>query len=369
MLLYVISDEVDDIEVLTSCKKPTQCGTLKSELYNIELYIPTQQSIDVRILPAFELCGQLTSDGSILLPPIVQCAGDIDISKGPLLLSFKSYKHGSGTPSIWYCNDHAAEWQLHDSTSTQQSHDTRYSRVVTAKINHFTQFALGVKPSLNDPYLEAQITQIIHTADGTAPLKAVNSRHRCAQRKFIGNLTDRPMHAVARSMHHVSHQREVEANNVAVEPVINLFHQLSISLGRLFSCSRQTERHIVTKESIGDYYMVAHKSSNTTIQVPYKVPGTWVHQGDKSEAQVVFYSETKRHALSFFKRKTVDIWDVKEIRSGDVVIICPPRLAGRPANGTIKLNAAEGMSTCVQKQVRWLTATAPVPASSRAHER
>jgi hypothetical protein len=84
-------DNDDHIEVLTSCDIATQRGVLKSNWYDIELHIPTAQSIDVRILPAFELCGQLTRDGTILLPPIVQCTGTIDITAGPLLLKRNFY--------------------------------------------------------------------------------------------------------------------------------------------------------------------------------------------------------------------------------------------------------------------------------------
>jgi hypothetical protein len=216
-----VSDELDDIEVLTSYDKLTQPGTLKSEWYNIELQVPTEQSIDVRILPAFELCGQLTSDGSILLPPIVQCKGDIDISEGPLLLSFTSYERESGTRHIWYRSEHSADWQLHE--SIWRSHDTRNIHVVSAEINHFTEFALGVQPLPNAAYFKAQITNTIHTADGNAPLQLIDKNSPYAQRKFIGNLTDRPMHVAARDKHRLLNERSTTANGAGVSLSLSIF--------------------------------------------------------------------------------------------------------------------------------------------------
>jgi hypothetical protein len=79
-------DNDDNTEVLAKCDVPTQPGILKSEWYNIELHVPSTQTIDVRLLPAFDLLGQLTSDGSTMLfPSIVQCTGT---AVGTLKVSF-----------------------------------------------------------------------------------------------------------------------------------------------------------------------------------------------------------------------------------------------------------------------------------------
>jgi hypothetical protein len=111
--------------------------------------------------------------------------------------------------------------------------------------------------------------------------------------------------------------------------------------------------------------MVKH-DQNANAQLPYTIPHDWVKQGGKREAQMVFYSHTKIY-WKYIPAKTMDVYEVIEISSGEVVSICPPRLSEHPSNGTIKLNAAEGVSKCVRKQVGWLTATAtaaaPVAAS------
>eukprot|EP00953_Heterococcus_sp_UTEX-ZZ885_P020458 11444-Heterococcus_DN1.PRE.5 len=357
-------DNDDNIEVLTTCDIATQPGVLKSNWYDIELHIPTAHSIDVRILPAFELFGQLTRDGTILLPPIVQCTGKIDITAGPLLLKRTFYdQEAAGLPSIWYRHEPSDEWKQHASSVEPSESDTN-TVVITVEIKHFTEFALSVAPKPNMSYLRATITKGIRIVEAVGQQSLIGARHPFAQRKFIGNLTGKAMYVVARAIRHVVNEQATSTRSAGLSPAATIL-KVVVSLGQILSCSRSVVQTSAYNESVGDYSM-GRCDPNSITELPYTIPHDFVTQGEQQNAQIVFYTDSDIDTTAT-AAATMDVYDIIDITSGEVVIICPQRLELHPSHGTIPRNAAEGMSICVRGRVGWLNGSVQVaPQNSQS---
>jgi hypothetical protein len=185
----------NDIEVLASLDTYTEAGTLTSEVYGIELTLPVRQLIGVRILPAFDICGQLVSDGtvkSILLPPIIQCDGKLT---GPVDLSFKVFDTDKtiGSMHVWCRSNNKAIWKLHESESSMATYNAiSNTQQVTTTVSHFTEFALGVMPTANEAYLKARVMDVMISPDKKNPPKYKCPDSSNANKKFIGNLLTDP---------------------------------------------------------------------------------------------------------------------------------------------------------------------------------
>jgi hypothetical protein len=377
-----------DIEVLTGYDKQTQPGVLKSKWYNIELHVPVAQSIDVSIRPAFELCGQLTSDGSILLPPIVRCKGNINISEGPLLLQFSLHDHDSGARSVWYRDDPSVEWQLHES-STLQCDDAGTIQIVTAALDHFTEFALGVTPSADAVYIKAKITKTILIAESGAPqnFKLTARTNPYAQQKLIGNLTDRTLFAVVRAADAVIEQESTRSTECGISAE-GSGGGIGFNFGRLLNKSRGSRINTRPHDCTADYIVDRWQSPPSPSQPkPYRIHHEWVSEGGEGQAQVVFYSEntaasTTRNtavgattapsatvAITATTATTadmteLDIWDLHNLQPGHVIIMCPTRLERKALKGTHAVHNKADWSKFVKTILEWTTAAVPPAAAT-----
>jgi hypothetical protein len=245
-----------------------------------------------------------------------------------------------------------------------------------------------VAPKPNELYLTHRITKVIRIVEADGQQSLIGVRHPFAQRKFIGNFTGKAMYVVARARRHVQNEQTTSARSAGFSPAATI-DKVVVSLGQIFSCSRSVVQNSAYNESVGDYSMV-RCDPNSTIVLPYIIPHDFVTQGEQQKAQIVFYtdsdisrdnsgSDTNNSIMKWFTfwgkpttttprttttAATMDVYEIKDVESGDVVIICPPRLELHPSNGTISRNAAEGMSICVREQVGWLNASVQVAAQN-----
>jgi hypothetical protein len=344
----------DNTELLATCDVPTQPGVLRSKWYNIELHVPTEQSIDVRILPAFDLLGQLTPDGSTMLfPPIVQCTG---IPVGTLKLSFDVHASDTHVDSlqIWYRNDTSGAWSKHDATIIQYDKITN-TRSVVASITHFTQYILVLDlHHLTDDYIERTISRNIvleSNEDGLKPKRAFWNPY--SEKKFFGNLTDTRLEVYAKAAGTTT-TGNTNTGTLTIAPAVHGISVASLSGAHATTASNQTTPFVVTY-SIDPWSLRALP--------PHNLPIKEINQGGaRIAAQIAICSDiiisttltsnsttalattpassstalvttpsNSSTAISAGSNKEFVLWDIKELRSGQFIVMRQQRMnADRP---------------------------------------
>jgi hypothetical protein len=335
-------DNDDNTEVLATCDTPTQPGILKSEWYGIELHIPIEQSIDVHILPAFDLLGQLTSDGSTMLfPPIVQCTGT---AVGTLKLSFDvhaSDTHVDGL-QIWYRNDTSGDWSKHDDTSLQYDKITN-TRSVVASITHFTQYIQVL--NLHD----LKGDYIYHTISRKAVLEGGSDNPKrtiwnpYSEKKFIGNLTDTRIEVFARAAGTTT-TSSTNTNSATLAPAVKQVTVGSIGTAR----ARTAGNECPISTSFATYSIEEWLPPSPPLLI-LKLPVIAINQGYPiTAAQIAICSDitssntptssSSSTALTAAPSSTLIttssaefvLWDTKVLGSGEFIIMRQERIkAGR----------------------------------------
>eukprot|EP00953_Heterococcus_sp_UTEX-ZZ885_P036399 18744-Heterococcus_DN1.PRE.5 len=350
----------DGIEVLASRDECSE-GTLKSNLYGIELQLPVSQMIDVRILPALDLLGHVTEDGSVLLPPIVQCdtPGEIDISKGPLVLKFKIYDSDTAVHgfNIWHRVRSDAEWQL--LTSTVDYDAQSRTGTVSTQLKHFCHFALAASlDETDDDYIQKTVAEVF-IVDSFR--QRVLNKHPCAGQKFIGNLTASRVEILARAAYDTNNSNRREGS-VNVTPSfagnsaggIALTHERTqVAASHLYTTSYSMPpcSRVPQVQSAAAITPPPQRAPLMTVQSPpqrYRIPIVTVHDSDASTAEIALYTDSDNGTR-------IRVWDKKSLVAGTVLVMCPARIkAGRRVvYGVHNADAEANVSQIVQNAVGW----------------
>jgi hypothetical protein len=299
----------DDIEVLAKCETLTQAGMLHSQWYGVTLHVPAAQSISVKILPAIDLIGQTTSDGSVLLPPIIHCTGT---PVGALTLSMKVYDTDTCVDGLhyWYRNDADDEWQRHAASELHYD-DVTKTGSLTADITHFTEYALACTPSDGKSYLQRKVADVVLVKDAAFKPSLLKPTHPFTDRKFIGNVTDRQLFAVARPASDTSTTNVKDSTGSVVPkiPGFSLFsfgttrgrtentkphpnyHEYELEAWLPSSSTTTTTATTITTAAPAATVPQTQAQLTQTVSQPEKFPIEEVTEGNRhTQAQVAFYS-------------------------------------------------------------------------------
>jgi hypothetical protein len=353
--------------VLASFDKYIEAGEHRSKRYGIEFDLPIKQLISVRCLPAPDLFGQVISEGtigtddyvdSILLPLLLQCNGKIDLTAGPLELGFTLFDTDDsiGEMHIWSRTDNTVSWKLHKSPELMKHVDTsdRISQQVTTKISHFTEFAFGVKPKLNAFYLHGDIINYI--------AKSEKKKFPCKDGKFIGNLTEREVRAIATPASFAQSGNENRSRGWRFGPKISV-DKVAAEAGDI-SKGKQAAVNMRYYECSPAYVMpkcVTPLPDIISDTEPYRIPSESVYPEKPKVAAYVHL---------FCQKTDTSPWDIYEeisLSPGSIVILCPPRLDAVAAHGQVTLfNPSDSLIDSVRKKVGWLKdyGTPPAPTSA-----